>query len=197
MRKRKRSPPPSRDHRGLRKRWVVPLSATARRGCADMASTRGACCTYSVQCVHGSSSSTFDHGVFPRSMFLFNRCGVKVGTRDKQQAPTMRQRSKHTKKLFCSSVCVKHTSQAHTRHIALSTLRVCVRENTQTMNNPNYVQWRVQCSMDHANGKCQRRALWHSARAHRHTHNTPRDDTHRSHRSQSQSARDYEAPWGN
>ena len=56
--------------------------------------------------------------------------------------------------------------------------------------------------MEHANvnssGKCQRRALWHSARAHIGTHNyTPRDDTHRSHRSQSQSARDYEAPWGN
>lgn len=50
--------------------------------------------------------------------------------------------------------------------------------------------------MEHANvnssGKCQRRALWHSARAHTGTHNyTPRDDTHRSHRSQSQSARDY------
>jgi len=45
--------------------------------------TRGACCAYSVLCV-----SIFDTGCVCslRSMFVFNRCGVKVGTHDKQQA---------------------------------------------------------------------------------------------------------------
>ena len=47
--------------------------------------TSGACCAYSVLvCQY----RIFDTGCVCslRSMFVFNRCGVKVGTHDKQQA---------------------------------------------------------------------------------------------------------------
>ena len=39
------------------------------------------------------------HGVFPRSMLVFNRCGVKVGTRDKQQVTAMRPNAQNTQKI--------------------------------------------------------------------------------------------------
>ena len=153
--------------------------------------TRGAFCTYSVQCVHGSTFDTVWTPPGPRDHVLFNRCGVNVGTREnsKQGSKISHTRTEST----CPGETPPQTRESGLRRVSRVRARV-EKKRTHTAQKPYTVTKTMYNGEYNAlNASCKCQFKWQvpktrtpgdpsagtprTARAHRHTH-TPRDTRH-------------------
>ena len=146
---------------------------------------------FSVVCMGLVVHST--RTVFPRFMFLFNRCGVKVGTRDKSKQPPCAPTRK-----------ISHTHGHAQREIECARPRLRARETVtydttterkyrkhrvnhepKTMYNGDNAQWSMQMSIQVASAKdAHSGTLRARTQAHTTTHRetTHTDRTDHSHR---------------